>query len=86
MIIDSAARQLSLILPSMSRLDLTDDERDELLRALRGIVDNDRFPLSPRIRRLRQILDKLEPPAPAAEPYPPPKAPGEPSHARRRRR
>jgi hypothetical protein len=86
MITDSAARQLSLILPSMSRLDLTDDERDELLRALRGIVDNDRFPLSPRIRRLRQILDKLEPPAPAAEPYPPPKPPGEPSHARRRRR
>ena len=86
MITDSVARQLSLILPSMSRLDLTDDERDELLRALRGIVDNDRFPLSPRIRRLRQILDKLEPPAPAAEPYPPPKPPGEPSHARRRRR
>jgi hypothetical protein len=66
MISDSAARQLTLILPSMARLDLTDDERDELLRALRGIVDNDRFPLSPRIRRLKAILDKLSPPPPAA--------------------
>jgi hypothetical protein len=44
MISDSTSRQLSLILPSMARLRLTDDERDELVRALRGIVDNDRSP------------------------------------------
>ena len=53
------ARQLSLPLPTTTRLDLTDAERNELVRALRRIVDNDQFQLSPRIRRLRQILDKL---------------------------
>jgi hypothetical protein len=80
------AVQLALTLPEMSRLDLTDDERDELLRLLRGVIDGDRFPLSPRIRCLRQILEKLEPPVPAAETFPPPKPPTEATHARRRRR
>ena len=37
----------------------------------------DRFPLSPRIRGLKRILDKLEPPSPASETLPPPKPPGE---------
>src|SRR5262249_20781438 len=84
---NSAARQLSFImLPSMSRLELTDDERDELDRALRGIVDGDRFPLSRRFRRLCRVLDKLEPPAAAVEPFPAPEPPAEPTHARRRRR
>jgi hypothetical protein len=83
---DSAARQLSFMLPVMTRLDLSDEERDELVRALRGIVDGDRFPLSPRIRRLKAILAKLEPPALAAEPFPAPKPPAEPSYAKRRRR
>jgi ribonuclease J len=46
---------------------------------LRQVIDGDRFPLSPRIRCLRQILEKLEPPAAAVEP------PAEPGHARRRR-
>jgi hypothetical protein len=57
----------------MTRLDLTPAERDELVRVLRRIVDNDQFQLSPRIRRLRQILDRLDPPAPASDPLPPPK-------------
>jgi hypothetical protein len=57
----------------MTRLDLTHAERDELVRALRRIVDNDQFQLAPRIRRLRQILDRLDPPTPASEPLPPPK-------------
>lgn len=65
-----SATQLALILPLKAPLDLTDAERDELVRALRRIVDNDQFQLSPRIRRLRQILDKLEPPPPKAEPIP----------------
>ena len=86
MITDSAARQLSLILPSMARLDLSDEEREELLRLLRGVIAGDRFPLSPRIQRLRQILEKLEPAAAAVEPFPAPKPPAEPPHARRRRR
>ena|SRR5205085_722234 len=70
---DSAARQLSLTLPTITRLDLTDAERNELVRVLRRIVDNDQFQLSPRIRRLRQILDKLAPPAPATGLFPGPK-------------
>ena len=57
-----SATQLALILPLKAPLDLTDAERDELVRALRRIVHDDQFQLSPRIRRLRQILDKLEPP------------------------
>jgi hypothetical protein len=56
------------------------------VRALRQMIDGDRFPLSPRIRCLRQILDKLEPPRAAAEPFPAPKPPGEPRHALRKRR
>jgi hypothetical protein len=46
----------------MSRLDLTDDERADLVRVLRDIVANDRFPFSPRIQRLKRILSKLEEP------------------------
>src|SRR3954452_17545419 len=83
---DFRTAQLALIFPSMTRLDLTDLERDELVRALRGIVDGDRFPLSPRIRRLKAILQKLVPPAPASEPFPAPKPPGEPSRALNRPR
>jgi phosphoketolase len=36
MISASAAQQLSLTLPSMARLDLTNEKREELLRLLRG--------------------------------------------------
>jgi hypothetical protein len=40
-------------------LDLTDDEKAALIELLRGTIDRDRFPLSPRIRLLRGILEKL---------------------------
>jgi hypothetical protein len=63
------APQLSIALPTITRVDLTDAERNELVRALRRIVDNDQFQLSPRIRRLRQILDKLASPALGTEPF-----------------
>ena len=56
----SAPVQLRLILPSMPRLDLSEEERLELLRLLRGIA-GDHFPRSPRIRCLRQIQEKLKP-------------------------
>jgi hypothetical protein len=42
--------QLALTPPVMARLDLTDEERADLVRELRDIIANDRFPLSPRIR------------------------------------
>jgi hypothetical protein len=49
------AVQLALTLPAMSRLDLSEEERADLVRELRDIIANDRFPLSPRIRRLKRI-------------------------------
>ena len=48
-------------------LDLSDDETDALTRLLRHAIDDDRYPLSTRIRTLQGILDKLDPP-PAREP------------------
>jgi hypothetical protein len=83
---DSRPVQLRLILPSVTRLALTEDERDELLRAPRGVVYADRLQLSPRIKRLKAIIDKLDPPAAPVEPFPAPKPPGEQSHAPKRGR
>jgi hypothetical protein len=44
--------------------DLTDDDKVALAELLRDTIAADRFPLSPRVRRLRAILAKLAPPAP----------------------
>jgi hypothetical protein len=53
------------------QLDLTDEEAAALLRELNSIIENDRYPLSPRIRTLRSIRAKF----PAARPPPPPARP-----------
>jgi hypothetical protein len=45
----------------MAHLDLTDDEAAALTQELHDIVENDRYPFSPRIRTLRAILAKLRP-------------------------
>jgi hypothetical protein len=51
----------------MTRLDLTDEEREELIEVLRDAVEADRYRLSPRVRRLRRLLEKLtSPPTPPA--------------------
>jgi hypothetical protein len=51
------------------RLDLTDEEEAALLRELNHIIiENDRYPLLPRIRTLRGIRAKLS----SAPPEPPP--------------
>jgi len=67
--------------------DLTDDDKAIVVKLLRDTIAADRFPLSPRVRSLRAILDKLEPPAPKPE-LPPLKPAGEPSMllAKKRRR
>jgi hypothetical protein len=54
---------------------------------LTNTIDADRYPLSPRIRALKGILDKIAPP-PVWEPLPPPKVYAQPraTIARRRRR
>jgi hypothetical protein len=67
-------------------LDLSDDEAAALTQELHAIAENDRYPLSPRIRTLRGILAKLRP-EPVREPLPPPKvyAPPRAALARKRR-
>jgi hypothetical protein len=50
-------------------LDLSDEEGGALTQELHDIVENDRYPLSPRIRTLRGILNKLRP-EPVREPLP----------------
>ena len=65
----------------MPLLDLTEDEHAELVRMVRQAIEDDRFFLAPRAKRLRSILSKLDP-APierAATPYPPRKPAGQPS-------
>ena len=63
-------------------LDLSDNEKATLAELLRTTIAADRFPLSPRVRSWKSILDKLEPPAPKRESLPPLKPPGEPTTAR----
>ena len=43
-------------------LDLSEDEKLALTAELKRAITEDRHPLSPRIRTLQGILDKLEPP------------------------
>ena len=49
-------------------LELTDKEATALLALLNRTIENDRYPLSPRIRVMRGIRAKL----PGAPPEPPP--------------
>jgi hypothetical protein len=60
-------------------IELTDQDKDALAALLRETIAADRFPPSPRIRSLKAILDKLDPPAPPKAVYPPMKPAGEPS-------
>jgi hypothetical protein len=53
-------------------LELNDVQAEVLIRELHSIIQNDRYPLSPRIVALREILGKLRPePARAAATAPP---------------
>ena len=51
-------------------LELTDAQKEALIRELSQIVQNDRYPLSPRIVALKEILGQLRP-EPVREPLPP---------------
>jgi hypothetical protein len=66
-------------------LDLSDPETDALATLLRRTIDDDRFPLSPRIQTLKAILGKIRP-EPVREPLPPPKHYEPPRAMGRRRR
>jgi hypothetical protein len=61
------------------------EESAALLRELDHIIDDDRYFLSPRIRTLAAIRDKLRPP-PVREPLPPLKHYEPPRAGARRRR
>ena len=65
-------------------LDLSDEEKRALAKLLRRAIDDDRYPLSPRVQMWQAILDKIEPP-PVREPLPPPKVFAPPRAGRRRR-
>jgi hypothetical protein len=51
-------------------LDPTDEETDALAELLSRAIDEDRYPLSPRIQTLKAILSKIRP-EPVREPLPP---------------
>jgi hypothetical protein len=51
-------------------LELTDEQTEALIRELSKIIDGDRYPLSPRIAALKEILGQLRP-EPEREPLPP---------------
>ena len=69
----------------MPAYEISDDERAALIRLLRETIEADRFPLSPRIKQLTVIRDKLDPAPAKPELLPPLKSPGEQSLAQRRR-
>jgi hypothetical protein len=66
-------------------LELSDDETAALETELRRIIDDDRYPLTPRIQTLKAILNKIRP-APVREPLPPIKHYEPPRFIRGRRR
>jgi len=60
--------------------DLTPEEYAEIVRLVRSAIDAERV-LSPRVKRLKSILAKLDPaPSATVTPYPPPRPSAEPSH------
>ena len=55
--------------PVMAQLDLTDEEREELIEVLRDAIENDRYRLSSlRATRWRRLLEKLLSPPPPTPP------------------
>jgi hypothetical protein len=69
----------------MQHLDLSDEETAALTQELHEIVENDRYPFSPRIRTLRGILARLRP-EPVRNTLPPLKVYAPPSKGRYKRR
>ena len=66
-------------------LDLTDEETAALLRELDGLIDGDRYFMSPRIKTLKAIRAKIRP-EPVREPLPPPPKPYAPPRATAKQR
>ena len=66
---------------SMPLPEFTEEERAEVIQAIRAAIDGDRYVLSSRVRRLKSALAKLDPASAerAVTPFPPPKPSGTPS-------
>jgi hypothetical protein len=62
------------------QLDLTDEETEALTTCLRRTIQDDRYPVAPRLGPLKNILFKLDP---IPQPHPP--RPPLPSGARRKK-
>ena len=67
-------------------MNLTDEETLALVNLLEHTIREDAYPLGPRVRMLKGILDKLVEPRPGGEPLPPRRAYEQPSKGRYRRR
>jgi hypothetical protein len=60
---------------TMTTVELDEGEKAALVELLKRTIAADPFPMSPRVRQLRAILEKLEPqPYPAPKPAPKPAA------------
>src|SRR5262249_60398081 len=66
--------------PTMTTLELTDHDKPALAAVLRATIAADRHPPSPRVQRLRAILERLEPPPARPQPLAPPRRIGEPTY------
>jgi len=55
----------------MTHLELNDMQTEVLIRELSSIVQNDRYPLSPRIRVPKEILGMMRPEPARPAPLPP---------------
>jgi hypothetical protein len=54
----------------ITNLELDAAEKAALTVLLKDAIERDRFPVLPRIKALRRMLDKLEPPGPRPEEMP----------------
>jgi hypothetical protein len=70
----------------MAHLELTDEHTEALIRELSLIIDGDRYPLSPHIRVLKEILGMMRPEPARPVPRPPQRYYEPPSKGRYARR
>jgi hypothetical protein len=79
-LVGTRARATDRLLKSKAvpTIDLPDDELAAVTAAIRGVIEDDKFPHAPRLDPLRAALARLDA---AAEPAPPPKVPPSPAKA-----
>jgi len=78
---DSLCRSASPKFSVMTKPNLTDEDYSDLAKLVREAITNERYFLSPRMKRLKSLLAKLDPASTerAVTPYPPPRPSAEPS-------